>query len=274
MKQSHTVNLLLFGVLLVFSLTLIFPSPRVIGSSLQLPVPVDLVSNWDFTESEPGGWDGNDHNVSKPMFWHFSGDSNGPKEQYRLINDTENGGDADTLFLQPTRTNQEHTIMFWQDFTPLDINHVTIQYRSCATGPSAVILLYGLNESIAPDTPLPNGTLPYLTTLHPCLNETPGYWTNYTTVTCSLTNFNTTYHHYRIHWQIIEAPGKPDAQLYINYCRVTEPQLPLPPFPPLPGVLPMIYTVLVIVVIAVLMTVMVLSYLKHEGKLNFPSIRQ
>ncbi len=272
MRKTLLICLLLVSLITGFSLTPITVNYSVFGAVKQ--IPVDLVPNWDFTETEPGGWEGNDHNVTKPTFWHFTGDTDGPKEQYRLINDTENDGDADTLFLQPTRTNQDHTIMFWQDFTPLDINHVTIQFRSCATGPSALILLYGLNASITSDTPLPNGTIPYLHTLHPHLNETPGYWTNYTTVTQTLSNVNSSYHHYRVHWQLIENPGKPDAQLYINYCRVTEPQLPLPPLLPPPGALPFIYALIVIVVTVILLTLMVLSYLKQEGKLNFPKIRQ
>jgi hypothetical protein len=229
-----------------------------------------LVSNWNFTETDLGGWDGNDHNVSKPSFWHFTGDSSGPKEQYCIINDTENNGDADTLFLQPTRTNQDHTIMVWQDFTPLAIDHVTIQFHSRATGPAALILLYGLNASITPDAPLPNGTLPCLTSLHPHHNETPGYWPTYTTTTISLSNLTTTYHHYRIHWQILEAPGKPDAQLYITYCRITEPQSPLPPLPPIwtGPVIPLIGFVAGIII----SIIMVLFYLHHQGKLHFPKI--
>jgi hypothetical protein len=267
MKKAYVVGLLLLGLLIAFSHTPITRGLQIASSTKQLPFSVDLVSNWDFTETEPGGWDGNDHNVSKPTFWHFSGDSTGPKEQYRLINDTENGGDAHTLFLQPTRANQEHTIMFWQDFTPLDINYVTIQYQSCATGPTALFLLYGLNASITSDTPLPNGTIPCLTTLHPSLNETPGYWSNYTTVTISLSNLANTYHHYRIHWQLIEAAGKPDAQLYITYCRVTGPSLPLLPIWP-PFVIPIIGLVGGIIV----SIIMLLFYLKQKGKLQLPKL--
>ncbi|MDO8056527.1 MAG: hypothetical protein Q6361_06665, partial [Candidatus Hermodarchaeota archaeon] len=160
-----------------------------------------------------------------------------------------------------------HTIMFWQDFTTLDINHITIQYRSRATGPTALLLLYGLNASTSSDTPLPNGTLPCLTTLHPSLNETPGYWSNYTTVSISLSNLTNTFHHYRIHWQLIEAPGKPDAQLYITYCRVTGPTLPLPP----------IWTPLVIPIIGLVAGITVsiiafLFYIKQQGKLHLPKI--
>ncbi len=274
MKKSHTICLFLLGLLVAFSQTPIVLNQRVSGSTEQFLVPIDLVPNWDFADTEPGGWDGNDHNVSKPTFWHFSGDTNGPKEQYQVINDTENDGDADTLFIQPTRTNQEHTIMFWQDFTPLDINSVTIQYRSCATGPSAVILLYGLNDSVTSDTPLPNGTLPCLTYLNPVFNETPGYWCNYTTVTVSLSNLSNSYHHYRIHWQIIEAPGKPDAQLYIAYCRVTGNQIPLPPLPPFLWSLPTIHVLIIVIATIVIFVIMALFYLKQEGKLHFPKIGQ
>jgi hypothetical protein len=272
MRKSLTICLLLVGLFIALYQTPAIQYHLASGSAKQLPVPIDLVPNWDFTETEFGGWAGNDHNATKPAFWHFTGDTDGAKEQYHLINDTANNGDDHTLFLQPTRTNQGHTIMFWQDFTPLDINHVTIQYRSCATGPSAVILLYGLNASTTSDTPLPNGTLPYLASLHPQINETPSYWTNYTAVTISLSNINTTYHHYRIHWQVIEAPGKPDAQLYIAYCRVTEPQIPLPSFPPLFGAFPVIYALIVFVVTILLFVLMGLSYLKQEGKLHFPKI--
>ncbi|MFX1319908.1 MAG: hypothetical protein ACFE9D_09825 [Promethearchaeota archaeon] len=272
MKKSLTTCLLLISLLTIFSLTPITNQVPLSRASKQLPVPVDLVANWDFTITEPGGWEGNDHNATKPAFWHFTGDTTGPKEQYHLINDTENGGDADTLFLQPTRANQEHTIMFWQDFIPLDINQVTIQFRSCATGPSALILLYGLNASITSDTPLPNGTHSYLLTLHPHINETPGYWTNYTTITHDLININATYHHYRIHWQLIEAPGKPDAQLYINYCRVTGPQIPL--FPPPLELFSVISTIIFVGITIVLFVLMIFSYLKQEGKLHFPKFRQ
>lgn len=267
MKKVYAAGLLLLGLLIAFAHAPITRGLQISSSTKQLPVSVDLVSNWDFTDTESGGWEGNDHNAIKPAFWHFSGDTNGPKEQYRLINDTENDGDAHTLFLQPTRANQEHTIMFWQDFTPLDINQVTIQYRSCATGPTALILLYGLNASITSDTPIPNGTIPYLTTLHPSLNETPGYWSNYTTVTISLSNLTNTYHHYRIHWQLIEAPGKPDAQLYITYCRVTEPQLLLPPI-----WTPLIIPIIGVVAGIIVSIIMLLFYLKQEGKLRFPRI--
>ncbi|MFX1245683.1 MAG: hypothetical protein ACFE8F_12075 [Promethearchaeota archaeon] len=267
MKKAYAVGLLLLGLLIAFSPTPITRGLQLSSSTKQLPVYIDLVPNWDFAEIESGGWDGNDHNASKPTFWYFTGDTTGPKEQYRIINDTANGGDVHTLFLQPTHANQEHTVMFWQDFTTLDINQVSIQYRSCATGPTALILLYGLNASITPDTPLPNGTIPYLTTLHPSLNETPGYWSNYTTATISLSNLPNTYHHYRIHWQLIEAPGKPDAQLYITYCRVTGPQLLLPLIWP-PIAIPIIGLVAGIIV----SIIMLLVYLKKTGKLHLPKL--
>ncbi len=271
MKKSYTVCFLLLGLLIAFSPTPINRSHQIAASTKQFPISVDLVSNWDFITTELGGWEGNDHNATKPAFWQFSGDTDGPKEQYRIINDTENEGDAHTLFLQPSRTNQEHTIMFWQDFTPLDINHVTIQYRSCATGPTALILLYGLNASITPDTSIPNGTLPSLTTLHPSVNETPGYWSNYTTVTISLSNITNSYHHYRIHFQLIETPGKPDAQLYIAYCRITEPQSP-PLLPPIwiSYVIPLIGLVTGLLV----SLGMFLFYLKQKGKLRLPPLRR
>ncbi len=268
MKKSLTLCLILIGLLAGTSLSPITQYNPVLGSTNQILVPVDLVTNWNFTETEPGGWEGNDHNASKPTVWHFTGDTNGPKEQYRVINDTENDGDADTLFVQPARTNQAHTIMLWQDFTPLDISYVTVHFRSRATGPSALILLYGLNASISSDTPLPNGTLPCLTYLHPYNNETPGYWPPYTNVTLSLSNLTNTYHHYRIHWQITELPGKPDAQLYITYCRIIEAQFPLPPTWGAPG----IHALLVVVTGIVISIIMVLFYLKHQGKLQFPKI--
>ena len=268
MKKAAAVSVFLLGLLCVLSLPPITRCLSPFSSTKQLPVPFDLVSNWDFIEAEPGGWEGNDHNASKPTFWNFAGDTTGPKEEYRIINDTENDGDAHTLFLQPTHTNQEHTIMFWQDFTTFDINSVTIQYRSCATGPTALILLYGLNASITPDTPLPNGTLPCLTTLHPSLNDTPGYWSNYTTVTTTLSNLPNTYHHYRIHWQLIETPGKPDAQLYITYCRVTGLTLPLLP----PTWTSFIIPIMGLVAGLIISLIMLLFYLKQKGKLQLPKI--
>ncbi len=234
---------------------------------------VDLVPNWSFADTELGGWEGNDHNATKPTFWYFTGDATGPKEQYRVINDTENDGDADTLFLQPAQTNQGHTIMFWQDFIPIDINHVTIHSQSRATGPSAILLLYGLNASIAPDTPFPNGTLPCLMYCQPYNNETPGYWPSYTNTTISLSNLTNTYHHYRIHWQIIEAAGKPDAQLYITYCRITELQPLIPPLPPV-WVIPGIYALIILVAGIAISIIMTLFYLKQKGKLHFPKITQ
>lgn len=264
MKKTYPICLPLLGLLLTFSLISILQPPQVTGFAHQPFGSVDLVANWDFTEAEPGGWEGNDHNATKPTFWHFSGDTNGPKEHYRLINDTENDGDANTLFLQPTRTNQEHTIMFWQDFTTLDISQVTIQYRSCAPGPTALILLYGLNASITADTPLPNGTLTPLTTLHPHLNETPGYWPTYNTRTISLSNLTNSYHHYRIHWQLIETPGKPDAQLYIASCRVTGLQLPLPP-----TWIPPVFPLIAFVTGIIISIIMLLFYLKQHGKFHF-----
>jgi hypothetical protein len=264
MNNSKTLGLLFVGFLFVFSSIPIMQPSSVSASLRQLPVPVDLVANWNFAVTESGGWEGNDHNATKPAFWYFAGDTNGPKEHYRLINDTENDGDADTLFLQPTRTNQEHTVMLWQDFTTLDISQVTIQYRSCAAGPTALIVLYGLNASTAADTPLPNGTLTPLTMLHPHLNETPGYWPTYTTRTISLSNITNSYHHYRIHWQLIETPGKPDAQLYIASCRVTGFQLPLPPMW-IPPVFPLIAFVTGIII----SIIMLLFYLKEHGKFQF-----
>ncbi len=264
MNKPQIVCLLLVSLLTAFSHIPVSHILQVSVSANQPPGSIDLVSNWDFAETEFGGWEGNDHNVTKPTFWHFSGDTNGPKEQYRIINDTENDGDAHTLFVQPARTNQGHTIMFWQDFTTLDINQVTIQYRSCAAGPTALILLYGLNASITADTALPNGTLLCMCTLHPHLNETPGYWPTYITRTIPLSNLTNGYHHYRIHWQIIEAPGKPDAQLYIASCRVTGLQVPLPPIW-IPPVLPLIGFVVGIIV----SILMLLFYLKKNGKFDF-----
>jgi hypothetical protein len=268
-KKSYAVYLLLLGLLIAFAHSPLTQSHQISAAAKQLPVSVDLVLNWDFTDTEPGGWEGNDHNVTKPTFWHFTGDTTGPKEHFRLINDTENDGDAHTLFIQPTRTNQEHTIMFWQDFITLDISQVTIQYRSCATGPTALILLYGLNASVATDTPIPNGTLPPLTILHPNLNETPGYWPTYTTRTISLSNLTNSYHHYRIHWQLIETPGKPDAQLYITSCRVTGLQLPLPPI-----WIPPVFPLIAFVTGIILSIIMLLFYLKKHGKFQFLQRRQ
>ncbi|MFW9831108.1 MAG: hypothetical protein ACFFD8_04985 [Candidatus Thorarchaeota archaeon] len=273
MKKSLALGLLLVGLITSFSLTSFIETHPVVGSAKQFPIPVDLVPNWNFTDTEFGGWDGNDHNASKPTIWHFTGDSTGPKEQYCVINDTDNEGDADTLFLQPTHTNQAHTIMFWQDFTPVDINQVTIHYCSRATGPSSVFLLYGLNASIIPDTPLPNGTYPCLRLLHPHNNSTPGYWPTYTSVSVSLSNLTTPYHHYRIHWQITEVPGKPDAQLFITYCRVTEPQL-LPPILPFLGAIPVIHAIIIVITVIVILVIMALLYLKQEGKLHFPNINR
>ncbi len=272
MKQPPILCLLLISFLASFSLIPIIQYSPGLGSTLPLQMPIDLVSNWNFSETEPGGWEGNDHNASKPTCWYFTGDANGPKEQYCVINDTANDGDEDTLFLQPTHTNQDHTIMFWQDFTPVDINQVTIHCQSRATGPSAVILLYGLNASVTSDTPLPNGTFPCLTYLNPHNNETPGYWPTYTNTTISLSNLTNTYHHYRIHWQLIEARGKPDAQLYITYCRITESQSPLPPTLPNLGLSPIVFAFIVFIGTIIILGVMALLYLKQEGKLHFPKI--
>lgn len=272
MKKSFPACLVFIGLLTAFCFSSLTTNHAFASGHQSLQVPIDLVANWNFSTIEPGGWEGNDHNVSKPTHWQFWGETNGPKECYHVINDTVNEGDADTLCLKPTRTNQEHVIMFWQDFTTVNINQVTIQHRSRATGPSAVILIYGLNASVTEDTALPNGSLPCLAYIYPQdNNETLGYWPTYSDYTIYLSNLANTYHHYRIHWQVTELAGKPDAELYVTYCRVTGTPLPqLPPFwyPPFIGV------IIVVIATIVILVGFGLFYLKQEGKLHLPKINR
>lgn len=273
MNNINRVRFALLALLAVYCFANVPLYSSTTGTEKNLLEMVDLVENWNFTETEYGGWDGDNHtNIVKPTHWKFAGDNDSSNEQYRVINDTANGGDTDTLFAQPTRTNHKESVMFWQDFTATDINSVTIQHHSKA-GKRALILLYGLNSSVSEDTALPAGSTSYIAYIDPITDpENPEYWSTYTNYTVNLFNLTNTYHHYRIHWEITEWPGTPPAALYVSYCRVTEsttpPTTPTTTIPPLHEIPGFLQGLIIIGIIGVALTVgLVLFDLKREGKI-------